>query len=225
MAFAVTGYKAYGVEGEEPLSSHCYQQFLTLDITALDTDIDMDLGSFEEGSLGTFWTEADGSAIGLAALKVLRQIVARAASFQYYGGLSEYSGSASPQLVVLEGTTAGGNAAEAVALSGLTSSDVIVSIRLFDDGPNNVTLAAATTGGVVAAGAGAATITFSGDPGAGAIVQVLVEKAAAPASSVAVAMKNMTPEFTFASGDAPEAISVTLCWNLQNGVAPLHSVG
>jgi len=87
MAFAVTGFKAFGVEGEEPLSSKCYLQYLSLDITSLAADVDMDIGDHVAGGLGVFWTAADDTAVGLEALATLRQIVGRVASLYNYGGL------------------------------------------------------------------------------------------------------------------------------------------
>lgn len=143
MAFAVTGVKAYGVEGEEPLSSKCYQQFLSLDITAANTDIDMDIGDMVAGSLGTFWTAAGGSTKGAIALRTLRQIVGRAANLHNVGGLSAYAQQITADL----------------AAGGYT-----------------------------------------------------------------IAIANKAPNILFVTGNAPTAITVTLCWNLQVGVAPLHYV-
>lgn len=136
MAFAVTGYKAFGVEGEEPLSSKAYLQYLTLDITSLSTDLDMDLGDYVAGSLGVFWTAADGTAVGLDALATIRQICNRAASLVSIGGLL-------------------GREADIVSYT----------------------------------------------------------------------VANLAPNVLFDTGDGPLAVSVTICWTLQIGVAPLYSIG
>jgi hypothetical protein len=225
MTFKVTGYKAYGVEGDEPLSSKCYQQFLTLNITAANTDVDMDLGDYLAGALGTFWSAANGDAIGADALRLLRQINARASSFHNYGGLSAYSGSAAPQLAVLtSAASVGGNATETLTFADMVNTDKVLALSLENNGANNVTLALASVGGETAPGAGTMSVTFSADPGAGAIVRALVLRAASPATAVAVSMANGTPNFMFSSGSAPTDIAITLCWNLQTGVAPINAV-
>lgn len=70
-----------------------------------------------------------------------------------------------------EATTAGGAAAEAITVTGLEATD-IVTVSLVDDGPNNVSIAS------IAATANTLTVTFSGDPGAGAKVNYIAVRAA-----------------------------------------------
>lgn len=135
MAFAVTGFKAFGVEGDQPLSSRAYLQYLVLDITSLAADLDMDIGDYVAGSLGNFWTAADNTAVGLEALKAIRQIGNRASSLVYVGGL--------------------------VGLD---------------------------------------------------------------ANIVSIAVANKAPNVLFDTGDGPIAITVTICWNLQDGVAPVSYI-
>lgn len=64
-------------------------------------------------------------------------------------------------------TTAGGAATEALTVSGVTTSSVIVA-SLKDDGTNNVTLKTAK-----ATAANTVTCVFSADPGNDAIVSIL----------------------------------------------------
>jgi len=134
MAFAVTGFKAFGVEGEQPLSSECYLQYLSLNVTSLAADVDMDIGDHLAASLGVFWTAADDTPVGLRALATLRQIVGRSASLFLYGGLL-----------------------------------------------------------------GKAVTT--------------------------VAVENLAPNIAFTAATGPVLATVTICWTLQTGVAPIYLVG
>lgn len=77
MAFAITKVQAYGIEAEEPLNKR-YRQYMYLTLTAANTDVDLDLGDNQAGSLGTFWDAVDGTAIGANALLAIQDIVTRA---------------------------------------------------------------------------------------------------------------------------------------------------
>lgn len=81
MAFALVSAQAYGVEAEEPLNER-YKQVLILQITAANTDIDLDLGDYA----GTFWGTVDGSEPGDTALKAIKDIQTRAATLVTIGG-------------------------------------------------------------------------------------------------------------------------------------------
>lgn len=85
MTFALTKVRAYGVEAEEPRNKR-YRQFLVLDITAANTDVDLDIGEHVSGSLGTFWNAVDGSEPGDTGLKAIRDIVKRADCLVAVGG-------------------------------------------------------------------------------------------------------------------------------------------
>ncbi len=77
MAFAITKVQAYGIEAEEPLNKR-YRQHMYLTLTAANTDVDLDIGDNQTGSLGTFWTAASGTATGAGALQAIQDIVTRA---------------------------------------------------------------------------------------------------------------------------------------------------
>lgn len=77
MAFAITKVSAYGFEIEEPLNKR-YHQFMFLTLTAAATDVDLDLGDYVAGSLGTFWDAVDGTDIGASSLKTIQDIGSRA---------------------------------------------------------------------------------------------------------------------------------------------------
>lgn len=90
MAAAVTKVRAYGVEAEEAVNKR-YIQRLILTITGLAADVDMDIGDYLNGSLGTFWTAAGGSATGAVALKALQDIGRRADFMSILGDVSGYA--------------------------------------------------------------------------------------------------------------------------------------
>lgn len=69
---------------------------------------------------------------------------------------------------------AGGGATEAMVLTGLAADDTILAVTQKTEGANDLPLIGYTT-----QAADALTCTWSADPGAGAVVEVLVLKAAA----------------------------------------------
>lgn len=77
MAFVITKVQAYGIEAEEPVNKR-YRQYMYLTLTAANTDVDLDLGDNQTGSLGTFWTAAGGTTVGAGALRAIQDIVTRA---------------------------------------------------------------------------------------------------------------------------------------------------
>lgn len=81
MAFSLTKVQCYGIEAEEPVNKR-YGQRMILNITAANTDIDLDLGDYS----GTFWTATGASAVGSVALKAIKQIQTLAASLNTIGG-------------------------------------------------------------------------------------------------------------------------------------------
>jgi hypothetical protein len=58
MAFAITGFKAYGVEAYEG-NREQFEQVLLLDITAATSDVLLDIGA----SGGTFWTSVNNATL------------------------------------------------------------------------------------------------------------------------------------------------------------------
>ena len=215
MAIALASFAAYGTRGEEALSKR-YKQTLRLTFTGANTDVDYDIGEYVSGSLGSLWTAIGGSGNGASALACLQDIATR---YQSFLGVKGASGQGS--LVVMPAAaTAGGSATEAVTVTGITAADRILAVRLIDDGPNNVTLAATMNTGVVAAGAGAVSVTFSADPGAGTRVTFLVQKAYASAPQVI--NTNAAANLLYVSGSAPTSWTAVLEWELQEGVLPVE---
>lgn len=69
----------------------------------------------------------------------------------------------SPLLTMTQYTTVGGAAAEAITIAGVLATD-LADVQMVNDGTNNVTvLQAACTANTL-------TVTFSGNPGAGAVI-------------------------------------------------------
>ena len=72
MARVITEYKAFGVYIDEPITTRALQH-LVLKWTQANSDLTMDLAN----TAGTFWSEADDTALGLAAKNTLAQIIAK----------------------------------------------------------------------------------------------------------------------------------------------------
>lgn len=70
MARVITSYKAYGIYIDEPITTRCHQ-VLQLNWTQAAADVTMDLAN----TAGTFWSEADNDATGLAAKNTLAKII------------------------------------------------------------------------------------------------------------------------------------------------------
>jgi hypothetical protein len=229
MAFAVTKVQCYGIEAEEPLNKR-YRQYMYLNITAANTDVDLDLGDNQTGSLGTFWDAVDGTATGAGALLAIQDIVTRAETFDGFGGewmsRAQADASASGIIALNSAATAGGNATETLTVTGLTvATDSVLGISQYTDG-------AGAAVGILAYGtAGQPTVnnqlsvTWNADPGAGALVRVVVSRTgitSVVAGTYQVTYANKTPNILFASGDAPTSYEVILKWILMPQVAPVE---
>lgn len=73
MAFAVTSFRAYGIDKFEALTNQ-FKQTVVIKGTALAADVALDLGN----ASGTFWSAADDTPTGLAASKAFAEILAKA---------------------------------------------------------------------------------------------------------------------------------------------------
>jgi hypothetical protein len=76
MAFALTGFKAHGIDVAGPSRKRGIQR-LCFTITATAADVALDLGNFT----GTFWSAADNTALGANVLQTVQRIVAQAQDF------------------------------------------------------------------------------------------------------------------------------------------------
>jgi len=73
MAFALTGFKAHGIDVAGPSRKRGIQR-LCFTITSLVGDVTLDLGNFS----GTFWSAADDTALGAQVLQDVQRIAAQA---------------------------------------------------------------------------------------------------------------------------------------------------
>ena len=72
MAYALTDYRAYGLDISEPVQKRVIQVF-ECTVTADAADVDFDIGDVG----GNAWGDIDGDAIGLAAKKALTEILTK----------------------------------------------------------------------------------------------------------------------------------------------------
>jgi hypothetical protein len=73
MAFAVTAFKTYSVAAFEAVTAQ-FEQVAEFTITRGASDIDLDIGDVA----GTFWADADGTALGLEVLGYWKSILGKA---------------------------------------------------------------------------------------------------------------------------------------------------
>jgi hypothetical protein len=72
MAVACTGYKAYGIDIQEPVTKRALQVF-ELTLTAAAADVTFDLSDVG----GTAWSAIDGDALGLAAKTAFTTVLSK----------------------------------------------------------------------------------------------------------------------------------------------------
>ncbi len=226
MTFAVTKVQAYGIEAEEALNKR-YRQYMILTITAANTDVDLDLGDNQTGSLGTFWTAADDSATGAGALLAIQDIVTRAEYFDGFGGnfmdRAQVDSASTLVTALNSGASTGGAAAETLTLTGAVTGDTVLGATIVTAGSTATFLAAAASS---IATSGVYPVTFGANPGTGAIIRVAIKRAAGTtaveAGTYQVSYANKTPNILFATTDAPTAYAIVLKWILQPQAAPVE---
>ena len=75
MAFALTAFECRGIDIAGPNLKRGLQQ-VCLTITGTSSDVDLDIGDLD----GTFWSAADDSSLGAAALLDMTNVVAQSAA-------------------------------------------------------------------------------------------------------------------------------------------------
>ena len=224
MALVVTAVSCQGVEMEEAVNKR-YRQRMVLSVTGANTDVTYDLGTYA----GTFWTATSGTDAGAAALKAIKDINVRAKNFLRIGGTAlqprvQMDSTYERILAYDSNTSAGGAATEALTVTGLLSTDTIIAVSQKTKGANSTALNGYST--LVNDGI---TASWTGNPGAGAVVTVAVKRDVSTvlAGTYKVAMNGTNtqlPDITFASGDAPTAIDLVLEWDLKPGEEPVELV-
>lgn len=217
MAFAITKTECYGLEVEQAVNKR-YRQYMNMTIIRVTTDTDLDIGDHVSGSLGTFWDAVDGdSAIGDGSLTAIRDIVARCDFFNGFGG--DFSYAAEGGEVKLDSSASvGGNATETLTVTGLLTTDTILSVDQYVDGDGAATgiLSWGTAG--AAAANDALSVTWNADPGAGAKVRVTVQRT----GDYTVVAGTKAPNLGFTSGEGATTIKISLEWVLKPGHAPVE---
>lgn len=225
MAFALTKAVAYGIEAEEAVNKR-YKQVLQLTITAANTDTALDLGDYA----GTFWDAVDGSTPGDEALAAIKSINTKAAQLIKVASEPLLSRqvidpTTTKELSFLSAASSGGAAEESFTVTGLKTTDTIISVDMEVDG-------AGTGKSIVAYDQPADAdddldVTFDADPGANAKVRVLVQRtettSAPEAGQFGLAMNGTNarlPDITWNSGDAPTSYIVHLEWILKDAEVP-----
>lgn len=234
MALVLTEYQAYGVYRDEPLTEKVALQYLRLKGTGANTDATYDFGTYA----GTFWDAVDATATGAAALNVIKDIQTRSQLFLSIAGLgingkAQIDSSRTLITKLDSAATAGGNATETCTVTGLLTTDTLLSVVQFVDGAG-AAVGILEWGGAtgVCSVAGQLSVTWNADPGAGAKVRVAISRAAGSttpdAGTYQLAMDGTNinlPNVTFASGDAPTAFNIVLGWVLKDGEQPILTSG
>lgn len=227
MAFALTKMQAYGFYRDEPLSFKAWQA-LRLQITALNTDTALDLGNYS----GTFWTAVGATQPGTDALKTIKDIQIRGESFLWAHGTSiagkaQVDASRSSVAAINSAVSAGGAATETYVVTGLLTTDSILSVGQYVDGAGAAVgiISWGNASGQAAAN-DALAVVYNADPGAGAKVRVAVLRTVTTPDAGTYQMtmngtNTLLPDLTFASGDAPTAYELLLQWSLKDGHQPL----
>lgn len=215
MAFALTKFEAMGVEIDEVVTKRFLQRSVMY-ITGLATDVDLDIGDYS----GTFWTAVGATEPGETALAALKDIVSKSVAFnQVYGtGLNGKAVGGSVAKLLSSAASAGGAATEALTVTGLLTTDLILAVTQRVDGANSLPLLGWST--QIANGI---TGVWSADPGAGAIVDVafLRESGAPNDGQYTLSIQNSLPNILFKSGDAPTSYILILEHELQDDQLPV----
>jgi hypothetical protein len=133
MTFSLQQFKAYGIRSDKT-RQHAWQ-VAELGIVAANTDTALDISSDTNGSLGTFWTAAiaNGTYGTLAsnALASIQAIVANINSLKTVSSealLAKQPADSAGLVSFLSSASLGGAAAEAYTVTGLLSTDTILSV-------------------------------------------------------------------------------------------------
>lgn len=210
MAFALTKFSARGIDIAGPSYKRGIQQ-VVLDITGTSADIDLDLGD----DSGTFWTAAQANgtygALATKALEILKKIVAQSVALV---GVDSQQLATRNVLVALDSAASvGGSATETLTVTGLLTTDKILAATIVEDGANAAYIQEAAK---TCAVAGQYIVTFSANPGAGAEVRVLVQRA-----NYDVTIQDLRPNLALAAGSGETSYKLILNYELADNQYPV----
>lgn len=216
MTLALTKIQAYGVEAVEPVFKR-HTQLAILTMTGANTDVTYDFGTYA----GTFWTAVGATEPGTSALKFFKDVAIRALCFADAESVELATRTTVTEAVKVlsSAASAGGAATEALTVTGLATTDVILALTQRVKGANSTALNGWSTqilNGV--------TASWTGNPGAGSIVDVaFMRPAATPdAGQYSISFSNLSPIITFKTADAPTSWNIVLRWVLKEGEEPLE---
>lgn len=210
MAFALTKFSARGIDIAGPSYKRGIQQ-IVLDITGTSADVDLDLGD----DSGTFWTAAKANgtygALATKSLEILKKIVAQSVALV---GVDSQQLSTRNVLVALDSAASvGGSATETLTVTGLLTTDKILAATIVEDGANAAYIQEAAK---TCAAAGQYVVTFSANPGAGAEVRVLAQRA-----NYDVTIQDLRPNLALAAGSGETSYKLILNYELADGQFPV----
>ena len=228
MALALTKFSAYGTHVTDAHRKRSTQKAI-LEITGLNSDTTWDIGT----DAGTFWTAAKANATygsgASKALEVLQAIQANVLTIKAISGSFQqtYNKVISTQqqydiLTYTSAASSGGAATEAMTVTGLLSTDTILSVTQSVKGANSTALNAYAS--LIDNGL---TASWTANPGASAVIVVTVQRAAtSKGSQFTQAIVNTRPNFVFSTTSAPTSATVVIEWELINGqVALVADIG
>ncbi len=229
MTIALTKVTAYGIEASEPLTKR-FQQYLILEGTGANTDVDYDFGDSTAGALGTFWTAVGGTEPGITALSAIRSINVAAKVFEAIEGTGlngKVQGRASVPVVqsLTSAVYAGGSATPTLTVTGLLTTDTILGAQQVAKNANSLPLIGTAATCAVADAYG---VTYSADPGGTGTVKVIFSRAttAVQSGSYQVTMDSTSvnlPNLLFVTGDAPTAWKFVFTWALKDNEGPIEA--
>lgn len=224
MTFALASFVANGQEVDEAVTKR-FRQTALFTITAANTDVALDFGNYT----GTFWTAVGATEPGTTALKAIKDINTRAKAFNKAGGsgiagYAQADASVTSTLGYSSAASISGSATQALTVTGLKSTDTVLSVSQKTPGADSLALIGWST--LIDDGISG---IWAANPKAGAILQVVVQRTVTAVAAGTYQMSlNATnvniPDFLFASGDAPTAYTIVLTWELKANEQPVQVV-
>lgn len=219
MAFSLSAFEAMPVELGGAQVRRAIQR-VVFHVAGTASDVDLDLGDFS----GTFWSAADGTDLGAAVLAEIQKIVAQVSyrTGVYCPEIDALTRAPAEEVDYLDSAAStGGNANETLTVTGLLTTDKILGVTIQTMGANSVTIEDYES---AAGTAGQLDVTFSGDPGAGAVVRVAIERegaATVDSGEYTLSFQNNLPNYTLPTGEGLTSYKVVVDFHLLPNILPV----